>query len=227
MKAGGGRETARRLGWEQLGRSCARIDKTAMLRRLQKCQIPTPCPASPPPAGFDRCIMFAMCIRNTFHCWIKCKKDYFYRKPVIIHIILKIISFCSLYNTICPGLYSYLNNWTFNKNSKPPFDGWPITTKRAQHGFAIPQKEVVKLNRKLKGRLWMIESRRRANKAGKLAGNSSSCCSPGLLQLLFASSFKARRYMREIYASGAVWTYFALAFPPLHSQSNFICMNIF
>ena len=42
------------------------------------------------------------------------------------------------------------------------------------------------------------------NKAGKLAGNSSSCCSPGLFQLLFASSFKARRYMREIYASGAV-----------------------
>ena len=51
----------------------------------------------------------------------------------------------------------------------------------------------------------MIESRRRANKAGKLAGNSSSCCSPGLFQLLFASSFKARRYMREICASGAVF----------------------
>ena len=79
-----------------------------------------------------------------------------------------------------------------------------ITTKRAQHRFAIPQKEVVKLNRKLKGRLWMIESRRRANTAGKLAGNSSSCCSPGLFQLLFPSSFKARGYMREICASGAV-----------------------
>ena len=114
----------------------------------------------------------------------------------VIHITLKIISFCSLYNTICPGLYSYLTTWTFNKNSKPPFDGWLITTKRAQHRFAIPQKEVVKLNRKLKGRLWMVKTRQRANKAGKLAGNSSSCCSPGL----FASHFQSytRRYMRII-----------------------------
>ena len=43
----------------------------------------------------------------------------------------------------------------------------------------------------------------------------------------FASSFKARRYMREIYASGVVWTHFALAFRPLHLQSNVIYINIY